>query len=158
MKKIVLVACILLLGTIISCLDTSLPEPISFEEQLARDLEIIDAYLEENDLLAEKHESGIRFLLREEGTGDSPIGTDEVKVIYEARLLNGTLVDSSVDGVVFQLNQLILAWQIMLPEMNEGGKMTIYAPSVYSYGNVQRGPIPANANIIFEIELVEIVD
>lgn len=157
MNKILLITSVCFLGISTSC-DTSFPEPISFEDQLATDLELIDEFIAENELLAEKHESSIRFFLTEEGTGDSPRGTDNVKVIYTARLFNGQVVDSSENGVTFKLDRLILAWQIMIPTMNEGGKMTIYAPSVYSYGNVQQGPIPPNSNIIFDIELVEIVD
>jgi len=156
MNKVFLIISIVFLGISISC-DTSFPTPVSFEDQLAIDLELIDEFLSENEIVAEKHESSIRFLLTEEGTGDNPRGTDDVKVKYTASLLNGQVVDSSEDGVTFQLSRLILAWQIMIPTMNEGGKMTIYAPSVYSYGNQGQGQIPPNANIIFDIELVEIV-
>lgn len=156
MKKIFLLVAVVSLVVTISC-DTSFPEPVSFEDNLARDLEIIDNYIEENELLAENHESGIRYLITDEGTGDQPRGTDEVTVIYEVRLLDGTVVDSSTDGVDFKIDRLILAWQLMLPEMNEGGQMTMYAPSVYCYGSVQTGPIPPNSNLIFDIHLVEIL-
>ncbi len=157
MRNLTLTISILFLGTTISCLESSVTQPITFEDQLSKDLEIIDAYLAENEITAEVHSSDIRYVIDEEGTGDSPTATDSVKVIYEARLLEGNAVDSNVEGITFKLNQLILAWQIMIPLMSEGGKMTIYAPSVYCYGNVRRGAIPPNANLIFDIELVEVI-
>ncbi len=155
MNRLVAIAVLFFIAT--SCLESDATETVSFEEQLAMDLELIDAYLNENEITTEVHESGIRFVVTEEGTGISPQPIDLIRVIYEARLLDGTVVDSNAEGAVFQLNQLIPAWQIMIPTMKEGGKITIYTPSVYAYGNAQRGQIPANSSLIFDIELVEIV-
>lgn len=159
MNRFVLAIAILSLGITTSCLESDVPETISPEEQLAMDIELIDAYLTENEITTEIHESGIRYVMTEEGDGLSPQPIDLIRVKYEARLLDETVVDANTneEGNVFQLNQLIFAWQIMIPLMKEGGKMTIYAPSVYCYGNTQRGSIPPNSSLIFDIELVEVV-
>jgi peptidylprolyl isomerase len=51
---------------------------------------------------------------------------------------------------------LIDGWQIILTTFSEGTKATLYIPSVYAYGAQGSGPVPPNASVIFEIELVGI--
>ncbi|MEP1096207.1 MAG: FKBP-type peptidyl-prolyl cis-trans isomerase [Cyclobacteriaceae bacterium] len=158
MSKVFLIVSVFFLGILTSCFDTSLPTLPSFEEQLAIDTEKIDSHLTANDIVTEIHESKIRYIVTEEGVGSSPTVRDSVNVKYTAKLLDGTLVDSSVEGTTFHLARLVQAWQIMLPLIKTGGQITIYSPSVYSYGRSARGPIPSNANIIFDVELVEVIE
>ena len=129
---------------------------VPFEEQLDIDILAIEAYLNSNSIVTETHNSGIRFVTTEEGQGPNPSNNNMVKVKYKGQLLDGTVFDENSDGVSFVLEGLIVAWQLMIPEMKEGGKMTIYAPSVYCYGFNGRGSIPSNANLIFDIELISV--
>jgi FKBP-type peptidyl-prolyl cis-trans isomerase len=136
-----------------------LPPTLTFEEQLEADVERIDAYLAANDITAVEHESGIRYVMLVTGTGAAPTVTDDVKVKYEGRLFSGNVFDSNDTGITFNLTQLIEAWRITVPLLNEGGKMTVYAPSGYCYGTFGSGStIGPNANLIFDIELIEIVE
>lgn len=130
---------------------------LSEEEQLAVDIELIDEYLASNNITANIHESEIRYVIEKEGSGESPSGVSSVIIKYNGAFLNGESFDSNDLGVSFNLAGLIEAWQIMIPEMKEGGKMTIYTPSKFGYGTRGSGPIPPNTVLVFEIELVSLV-
>lgn len=138
-----------------SCSDDD-PVVLSAEDQLAIDIEKIDAFLANEEITAEIHESGIRYVTTLEGTGDQPTLADGVTAKYEGRFLNGNVFDASTTGATFPLNGVIAAWQITLPLMREGGKITIYAPSGYCYGSTGTGGIPPNENLIFDIELLSV--
>lgn len=129
---------------------------VMFDEQLVYDSALINNYLIENEIEALQHESGVRYVMTEEGSGDSPSSNDVVNVIYEGRFLSGEVFDSNSSGISFLLANLIPAWQSTIPLMKEGGKMTIYAPSGHCYGVDGRSNIPPNASLIFDIELVNV--
>lgn len=135
-------------------------EGLSYDEQLAVDIEIIDAYLADNNIAAEVHSSGFRYVIHNEGTGGTPNDYDEITVNYEGRFLSSGNVFDSNDDITFQLYSLINAWRFALPLIKEGGSMTIYAPSGLCYGpqGFPQAGIPANANMIFKLDLIEIVE
>lgn len=130
----------------------------TFEEQLAIDIDLIDAFIEENNIQdVQIDPSGIRYVVIEEGTGLVPEVNWIVKVDYVGNLLtdpNGTPFDQQ-QGIEFILSQLIVGWQIMLTQFGEGTTLELYIPSGYAYGFAGRpGSIPSNANLIFDITLV----
>jgi len=137
----------------------STEEGVTFEEQLAIDLRIIDSFLSDNDLASEIHETGIRFNETVEGTGKSPAPGEVAVTKYTLKILGSDeVVGSSEFGESITLNNLIPgALFFMLQEMNEGGKMTIYAPSGYGFGASSNALIPANSNLVFEVELLTVV-
>ena len=156
--KPVYLACLTLL--LISCFgnnEIDLPTR-TIEEQFAIDTALIDEYLVLNEIEAEIHESGIRYVVEEDGTGISPTVSDSVTVKYEGWLLTGNRFDINQEGVTFPLGALIPAWQIMVPLMKEGGKMMIYTPSVYGYASASVGAIPPNSPLIFDVELIEVLE
>jgi len=93
--------------------------------------------------------SGLQYEVLTEGTGESPVATDKVRVF-----------DSSVergDPISFGLGQVIQAWQEAVPLMKVGGKNRVYCPYDLAYGDRGAGPLigPYSA-LIFEIELLGI--
>jgi FKBP-type peptidyl-prolyl cis-trans isomerase FkpA len=124
------------------------------EEQLEADLDIIDEFLAESEIVANIHESGIRYVTLVEGTGDSPQTNSLVLVKYKGSFLNGDIFDQNATGVSFSLGTLIEAWKIMIPTMKEGGKLRMFAPSKYCYGPQGSNSIPSNTILVFEVELV----
>lgn len=131
------------------------------EDQLALDVATIDEYLQENNIDAEIHPSGLRYQIIEPGEPDtSPSICQVVYVKYEGKLMStgevfdGTFPDKSVN---FRLVSLILGWQVGIPLIGEGGKIVLYIPSQLGYGKSgSPGRIPQNANLIFTIELVDV--
>jgi FKBP-type peptidyl-prolyl cis-trans isomerase len=105
-------------------------------------------------------DSGLQYKVMEEGSGESPTASDEVKVHYRGTLLDGTEFDSSYDGdpVQFPLNQVIPGWTEGVQLMQEGAKYKFWIPGELGYGSNPRpgGPIGPNETLIFEVELLEV--
>ena len=157
--RILLPTMLFLLVWTISCNSelTNITVPVSYEEQLEKDIKSIDEFLAGNEINAVQHESGLRYVVLSEGSGDVPNSNSEVSVKYEGRFFSGGVFDSSTTGATFFLSQLISAWRIAIPLMKEGGVLTIYAPSGLCYGTAGISGIPPNTNLIFDIELIDVV-
>jgi FKBP-type peptidyl-prolyl cis-trans isomerase FkpA len=105
--------------------------------------------------------SGMIYREMRDGTGPSPAATDMVKVNYRGTLVNGTEFDSSYARNVpgqFNLNGVIPCWTEGLQKMKVGGKAQLICPSDLAYGDRGRPGIPGGATLIFEVELLEIVN
>jgi FKBP-type peptidyl-prolyl cis-trans isomerase FkpA len=126
------------------------------QDQLAQDIETIDAYLAANEIEAQTHPSGLRYVIKRSGEGDRPNYCSNVSVSYEGKTLNGNIFDSRSTPINFPLQNLITGWQIGIPLIKEGGRITLYIPSVYAYGaNGIGSDIPPNASLEFEIVLFQ---
>jgi FKBP-type peptidyl-prolyl cis-trans isomerase len=91
-------------------------------------------------------------------TGLKPHLNDEVKVMYEGKLVNGMVFDSSYDRgqpAAMPLKGLIPAWQEALQLMRPGDEWILYVPPELGYGAQGQGPIPPGAALIFRIELID---
>ena len=102
--------------------------------------------------------SGLQYEVVTEGTGVTPVATDEVTVYYSGKLLDGKVFDATKPGapISFPLNGVIAGWTEGLQLMKEGGKNIFYIPSELAYGDRTVGPIPAGSTLIFEVELVTV--
>ncbi|WP_462250040.1 FKBP-type peptidyl-prolyl cis-trans isomerase [Ekhidna sp.] len=159
MKKIFLIASISFTLVLSGCLTSDIPEPVSFNDQLNSDIQIIRNFLDNNGIDAEIHQSGIRYVVNEQGEGDSPAAGDRVAVKFTASSLSGSVLLSDTIGFTVDLNALVVeAWRLVLPEIQEGGSIIMYTPSGYAYGERGNNTIPANENIIFEVELLNVID
>jgi len=146
------------------------------EEQLATDIELIDAYLTENNIDAQKTESGLRYVITQEGSGDNIQSGQKAKIDYSGYVLNGGYFDSSNEEIakehslynaartygpyetVIGQRAVIAGWDEAFQLMNEGTKGTLYIPSGLAYGPQARGAqIPANSILVFDVEVVEII-
>lgn len=122
------------------------------------------AYLAEN---AKKKgvvttESGLQYEILTEGQGTSPSSeTSTVKVHYKGTLLDGTEFDSSYsrgEPATFPLNRVISGWTEGVQLMKEGAKYRFHIPSELAYGERATGNITPNSTLIFEVELLEVVE
>lgn len=105
-------------------------------------------------------ESGLQYQVVRAGTGEVPKPTDTVRVHYKGTLLDGTVFDSSYDRgqpAEFGLSQVIPGWAEGVALMPVGSKYTFWIPAELGYGESGGGPIPPNATLTFEVELMEIV-
>lgn len=107
--------------------------------------------------------SGLQYKVIKEGKGAKPGPASQVKVNYKGSLLSGEVFDSSYDRgepAVLGLNQVIPGWTEGLQLMSPGAKYILYIPADLGYGdNVDpNGPIPAGSTLIFEVELLEVLN
>ncbi|MGL5949264.1 MAG: FKBP-type peptidyl-prolyl cis-trans isomerase [Aeromonas sp.] len=103
--------------------------------------------------------SGLQYSVEKMGTGEKPKATDVVKVHYTGTLTDGTKFDSSVERgepATFPLNQVIPGWTEGVQLMPVGSKFKFFLPSKLAYAEHGAGSIPANAVLIFEVELLSI--
>jgi FKBP-type peptidyl-prolyl cis-trans isomerase FkpA/FKBP-type peptidyl-prolyl cis-trans isomerase FklB len=107
-------------------------------------------------------ESGLQYQVMTQGTGEKPGPTSKVKVHYVGTLIDGTKFDSSIDRgtpAEFALNGVIKGWTEALQLMPVGSKYKLFVPSDLAYGEQGTpGPIGPNSTLIFEVELLEIVE
>jgi len=109
---------------------------------------------------AVKTTSGLVYLPLKEGTGASPVASDTVKVNYRGTFIDGKEFDSSATAgkpAQFKLNQVIKCWSEGVQLMKVGGKAKLVCPPDLAYGERGAGAIPANATLVFEVELVDVV-
>jgi FKBP-type peptidyl-prolyl cis-trans isomerase len=107
-------------------------------------------------------DSGLQYKVLVEGDGPLPAATDQVKVHYRGTLINGTEFDSSYkrqEPVTFRLDSVIPGWIEALQLMKVGSKYQLFIPPALAYGAREVGPeIGPNTTLIFEVELVGIID
>ncbi len=122
------------------------------------DDQLIKNYLESKQLTATKDASGLYYITTAVGTGAAPTATSTVEIKYKGSLINGTVFDQTATDktATFALSDLIKGWQIGIPLMKVGGKVTFYIPSGLGYGSSGIGSIPPNSVLIFDIELIRV--
>ncbi|MEX2175022.1 MAG: FKBP-type peptidyl-prolyl cis-trans isomerase [Pirellulaceae bacterium] len=106
--------------------------------------------------------TGLQYQVLATGKGSSPKETDIVRVHYHGTLLDGKVFDSSVERKEpseFPVNRVIPAWTEALQKMKVGDKWRLFVPSELAYGEsgFPDSPIGPNAMLIFDVELLEIL-
>ncbi len=156
------------------------------EEQIARDAKnievattvkpVLDGYLAK----AKASASGLKTYFITKGTGEKPKAGANVKVNYEGYLANGRLFDSNrqeIEEKHGMLNEMKVQRKMYAPmpmqispearmipgfkeaaaQLRVGDKGFFYLPYHLAYGEKANGPIPAKSDLIFILEMVEIV-
>ena len=106
--------------------------------------------------------SGLSYTEMKGGQGASPAANDVVRVHYRGSFPDGREFDSSIargKPAEFPLNRVIKCWTEGVQLMKVGGKGQLICPPSIAYGErgTPGGPIPPNATLHFEIELLGIV-
>lgn len=96
------------------------------------------------------------------GEGKTCVKGALITTQYKGQLEDGTVFDSSYDrGQPFQCvigsRRVIQGWDKGLMGMKVGGKRKLIVPAHLAYGDRQVAKIPPNSNLIFEIELLEVL-
>jgi len=105
--------------------------------------------------------SGLMVQDRIVGTGEEALQGSVLTVHYVGILEDGTQFDSSIQRgapYVFRLGagEVIPGWDEGLAGMKVGGRRLLVIPPELAYGEQARGPIPANATLVFEVELLSV--
>ena len=124
-----------------------------------------DAFLAENKKKkgVSTSKTGLQSKVLKSGDGKSPKKTDTVKVHYHGTLIDGTVFDSSVERMEpaeFSVDQVIPGWTEALLGMKVGDKWQVVIPADLAYGarGSRDGRIGPNSVLVFEVELLEILE
>lgn len=105
--------------------------------------------------------SGLVYQSLKDGSGAQPAAADIVKVHYRGTFPDGREFDSSYQRgqpAEFPLNRVIKCWTEGVQRMKVGGRAKLTCPAAIAYGErgTPGGPIPPNATLQFEVELLDI--
>lgn len=103
--------------------------------------------------------SGLQYSVVQSGNPDapSPVGSQKIKVNYHGFFRNGETFDSSYDrgaAIEFPANGVIKGWIEGLGKMKPCDAWTLYIPGDLAYGSRGRGGIPADATLLFHVQLL----
>lgn len=110
-----------------------------------------------------KTASGLEYTIKEKGNGKKPAIGDKVVVHYTGKLTNDTVFDSSVQrGTPFTFKlgagQVIKGWDEAFQLLQVGDKATIKFGHELGYGERGAGAIPPKATLIFDVELLDVIE
>ena len=109
-------------------------------------------------------DQGLKYIEISPGSGTTAAAGMTVDVNYSGYLVSGTRFDTScgagtpVYRVQLGGGAVIPGFDLGIRGMQPGGVRRVIVPPALGYGNVPNGPIPANSTLVFDIELVDIVD
>lgn len=104
--------------------------------------------------------SGLTYQILASGSGDVAHAGNRIQVHYTGWLTDGTKFDSSLDRgepFTFRLGagQVIKGWDEGIEGMKAGEKRKLTIPPQLGYGSAGAGPIPPNATLVFEVQLLD---
>lgn len=131
----------------------------------AADIAAVDKYLTDNSITAVTDTTGVRYVITKAGAATKPGWYSKVRFKYTAKVLGSTSEFGSgtsepttdFDG---RLVDYIHGVKIALLKLGLGGKGTFYIPSGLAFGTNESNTaaVPANSNVVYEIELTEILE
>src|SRR4030095_4574820 len=105
--------------------------------------------------------SGLQYEVITAGTGKKPTKKDKVSCNYTGAFIDGTLFNNSYEmggPISFDVNGVIKGWTEALQMMPVGSKWKLYVPYNLAYGPGQYQTIPGGSALVFEIDLLGIVN
>jgi hypothetical protein len=107
--------------------------------------------------------SGLRYIVTKRGTGRRASTGKVVIAHYIGTLTDGTIFDDSHKrnepfGFTLGQGQVIKGWDEGFSLLRVGDQATLIIPPDIAYGENERGPIPANSTLIFNVEFLDMKD
>jgi peptidylprolyl isomerase len=150
-KKIIVVLLIIVILIVVAAIYFSLPKPKNNSMPTVSNASSFDI-------------QGMKVEILQQGSGAAAKTGDLVTVNYTGTLLDGTKFDSSLNPgrTPFQFtlgqNRVIQGWELGVLGMKVGEKRKLTIPPELAYGETGTpgGPIPPNATLNFEVDLLGI--
>ena len=97
----------------------------------------------------------IQLVTVKAGTGPSPTLEDVVLISYKGTLAKDGKVFDEQQQVPNPVAEFVPGFAKALQKMQRGGKYKVFIPAALAYGEKGAGPIPPNADLNFEVELLD---
>jgi FKBP-type peptidyl-prolyl cis-trans isomerase FkpA len=102
--------------------------------------------------------SGLQDKVIQPGQGGAhPTATDVALVNYTGRLIDGTVFDASKQPTPMPLSSVLPGFAEALKLMPKGAKYRFWLPAKLGYGDRANGPIPANSELVFDVEMIDFI-
>ena len=131
------------------------------ESMMEASRQALAAYIADNNINVTPSESGIYLIPLEKGTGRCPVKGEKVELDFSASLLDGHSVGSTFDSpekfsFVLGEGYVIPGWEAIVPHLHLGERVKAIIPFDMAYGEHSVGSIPAYANLVYDIKLLNI--
>lgn len=103
--------------------------------------------------------SGLQYMVIKEGSGKTPVSDDQIKIHLKGYYLDGKEFDNTYNRqpAEISVSASVPGWQEVFKMMKEGSIYRFWLPPALGWGEMGARPtIPANAVLIFEVELLQI--
>lgn len=129
---------------------------VNTTQAAADEVTALRQYIDTNHIAAIADDRGFYYSIQDAGSaGEHPTACSNVTVDYLGQLISGKTFDQGTNST-FGLPNLITGWKEGLPLIGRGGKITLYLPPSLGYGALDRGSIPGNSILVFQIYLTRI--
>jgi len=119
---------------------------------------VVKKFLTDKKLKPTTEKSGLQHVIQKKGNKKKPTSADKVMAKYTVTLASTGAEVETTDGKEKEiiLNRQIKGLREGLQLLGEGGKATFIIPSTLAYGDRKRGNIPANAVLVYDIEITKV--
>jgi FKBP-type peptidyl-prolyl cis-trans isomerase len=102
--------------------------------------------------------SGLRLETLEPAVGPRPTRKGAVRVEFEVRLADGTLVEAPAEPVGLSVSDVIPGLAEALLRMNQGGRYRVWVPAKLAYGKTGNadGSVPPDTDLVFTVRLLAV--
>lgn len=148
-------------------------EETNEERQVKLDDELVQQYIENNNIEAERDATGFYYAPITSNSSGKTIATKDIVVLkYKISLLSGTLIEDKTDTVYKVMHNVIpgifsqtfnrslnpYGVDLGLAYMKEGEKFMFIVPSYLAYYNyTNNGKLSAYSNLLAEVEVIDII-
>ena len=158
MKKLLFVFVFAGLISFFGCGKTVPDNPACTSKPVSADSAKLLKYAADSSIAVTRDSTGMYYQIIDSGNNNKPIFSSNMYVNYTGRLMNGAIFDSASNTNLngFGLYKLIIGWRIGLPKIGVGGRIKMLLPSAYAWGCTGYGPVPADAPVFFDVELLSV--
>lgn len=134
-------------------------------KQKENEIKVLEAYIAKKGIKTVKSPLGVFVEIKTPGDLANKADTGkQVTVMYKGYTEDGKMFDTNMGGtqntqpfkLVLGAHSVIPGWEEGLKYFGKGGKGTIFVPATLGYGAQAQGPIKANSNLIFDVEITDV--